>query len=340
MKSINNIGTILKMNKSIRIFLILLLLLSFKFVLSQNIEKQLRDLYEKKIEYKKEIYNKIQKFVNNNPNSEGLATLYFYLAELSTEINVEKPAITAKYYQEVIKHDPMFIRQDVARYNIGYYGFQKELDERNQARLNNIDLVINWPDSLRLTEKELDYAIYALKEIVVRHPDSDYYFRSAYRLGVIYFEIALDSREPKKYFDKSAKYFDIVAQSEDSSLKYLGMFQKAWVYFASAQFEKAIDEFSHILTLIKSGEIEEGETFFEADAIENIAFSLIEYDGTDYEQYSIAAQKAKEIFKDFVSVEYGKQILLESVKLKKKYNAPMQATDLLKNYLLCSCIHQ
>jgi len=299
---------------------------------STNLKNDLTEKFQKKNTYKKEVYDRTLRFVNDNPDSPGLATLYFNLAEMSTEVNVDNPAITTEFYQKVLEADNNFLNKDAVLYNIGYYGFRTELDKRNQARQNNISLVMNWPDSLRLTEDKLDYVINAYTELTELFPESRYYTEGYYRLGITYFELALDARTPQKYFQKSVEYFDEVTKHDDK-LKNYGLFQRAWTYFTMGSFTNAIEDFTSILKIIETDSLEIEATFFKADAIENIAFSLIEYDGTDFVQYSQAAAKAQELFHTFVSETYGKEILKKAIELKLKYNAPMQAADLYNAYI-------
>jgi tetratricopeptide (TPR) repeat protein len=324
------------MNKThlgFRIVIILLILLSAVAIFAQSLEEQLQREYEKKMSYKRTVYNKTLDFIYQNPESPGLAQLYFNLAEMSTEIDVSEPWKTTEYYQKVIQLDPDFFEKDVVYYNIGYYGFNSELTKRDEARMRNIDLVINWPDSLRLNEDELQFVIQAYKEVLENCPDSAYNTEAAYRLGMVYFNIALDARVAGLYFEKAIEYFDIVAGREGDPLQNHGLFQRGWTYFASTKYEEAIEDFTHILAIIHLDSLDTERPFFEADAIENMAFSLIEYDGTDFEQYSLAAAKAIEIFQTFISEEYGQDVILAAVELKKKYNAPMQAVDLYDAYL-------
>ncbi|MDP8268167.1 MAG: hypothetical protein P9L97_05510 [Candidatus Tenebribacter davisii] len=293
----------------------------------------LKTEYQKKISYKKEVYDRTLRFVNDNLESPGLATLYFNLAEMSTEINVSDPQITTTFYQKVLQVDENFLYSDAVLYNIGYYGFKTEIDIRNQKRQDNIELVMNWPDSLRLTDEKLEYIIGSYLKLIETFPESNYYTEAYYRLGIAYFELALDARTPQEYFQKSVEYFDKVALRQNDKLQNYGLFQRAWTYFTMGNFTEAIIDFTQILKIIKMDSLQIEKTFFKADAIENIAFSLIEYDGTDFIQYSQAAKKAIAIFHTFVSEEYGKEILLKSINLKHRYNAPMQAADLYNAYI-------
>lgn len=299
----------------------------------QSLQDQLQREYARKMSYKRTVYNKTLAFIEQNPHSPGLAGLYFNLADMSTEIDVNEPWKTAAYYQKVIELEPDFFEKDVVYYNIGYYGFASEMDRRNEARMQNIELVVNWPDSLRLTEEQVKYVIAAYREVLEKSPDSIYNTESAYRLGMVYFNIALDARVPGPYFAKSIAYFNIVANREGDPLQHHGLFQRGWTYFASANFARAIEDFTQILEIIQTDSLEIERPFFEADAIENMAYSLIEYDGTDFVQYSRASEMAREIFRNFVSEEYGQDVILAAVELKKIYNAPMQAVDLYNAYI-------
>ena len=318
-------------------FIIIISLLAVVGIIAQDVvndvNSQLQEKFNKKIAYKKDVYQKTLRFINENPHSPGLSTLYFNLAEMSTEIDIHNPSITAGFYKKVLEKDNNFLQKDAVLYNIGYYGFTSEVYQRDEARQRNIDLVMNWPDSLRLTEERLQYVLDAYRQVWEDFPESSYNTEAGYRLGTVYFEIALDTRVPQEYYDKAIYYFDLVSKKDDDALANYGLFQRAWTYFASANFTRAIEDFTLILQTIHLDSLQIEKTFFEADAIENIAYGLIEYDGTDFEQFSLAADKAKEIFHSFVSKEYGKEVILKSIELKHKYNAPMQAVDLYNAYI-------
>ncbi len=324
------------MNKKTIIIFCLFLFFNGVLLFAQDITPQLEEMYKQKLEYKEDIYEKILRFIEDNPDSPGIANLYFYLAELSTEVNVNEPAKTVQFYRQVLEIDPAFLQKEAVLYNIGYYGFQAEKQNRDTKRLNHIDdleMIMNWPDSLRITLENIDYVIYALKELLVHHKNSEYYTRAAYRLGVIYFELALDAKNPQEFFAEANDYFSIVADQVDDPLHYLGMFQQAWTNFTSGNYQEALVNFTRIIKMIEDGELKEYESYFKADAIENSAYSLIEYDASDYEQYSVAAEKARTLFSKVLNDEHGKEIILKAVDLKLTYNAPMQAADLYAAYI-------
>ena len=315
------------------IFSVSVIVAQTNFTDSSELNSKLREKYQEKVNYKKDVYDRTLRFVNDNPKMSGLATLYFNLAEMSSEINVSDPSITTEFYKKVLTCDDNFLNKDVVLYNIGFFGFNSEIDNRNQARQNNIELVMNWPDSLRLTEESLEYVINSYIKLTETFPESAYFTETFYRLGIIYFELALDAHTPQKYFQKSVEYFDKVASQENDKLQNYGLFQRAWTNFTMGDFNNAIEDFTTILEIINTDSLQIEATFFKADAIENIAFSLIEYDGTDFVQYSEAADKAKELFRTFVTDAYGKEILLKSISLKRIYNAPMQVADLYNAYI-------
>jgi len=293
---------------------------------AQN-SNQLENKFDEKMDYKRKVYERTSIFIEQNPNSPGIAGLYFNLAEMSTEIDVDNPKKIAEFYQKVLEHDPNFVYQDVVLYNIGYFVFEAKKNERDNARYQNISLVINWPDSLRLSEAKLQTSINSYKSIEENFPYSEYHSQALYCLGSVYFELAIDSRNPQEYYEKALYYFGLVANKKGDELQYHGLFQRGWTYFTSGNFIAAIDDFTKILEIINNNSLRMGKMFFEADAIENMAFSLSEYD-TDFVEQSIAAEKAREIFSSFVSEEYGRKIILEAIDLKLELNAPMQAIDL------------
>jgi hypothetical protein len=322
-----------KNRKKKKIFFSTLLLITAFSLFSQDVSAQLKSQYDKKLEGKRSVYNQTLQYIYDNPQSPSLGELYFNVAEMSNEINVDNPGLTAEYYSNVLKYDSDFKKKDAVLYNIGYYTYLAKVYERNDERQKNIDLVINWPDYLRLSEEKLSNSIDAFSQIKDTMPDSYYGTEAIYRLGTLYFDIALDARSPLEYYNKAIGYFDEVAQREGDQLQYYGLFQRAWTYFNSGQFDLAIDDFTLVLEVVKNDSLNILKTYFEADAIENIAFSTIEYDGSDFEQASIAADRAKEIFANYMSEEYAKDIIFEMIKLKLKYNAPMQAIDLYNTYI-------
>jgi len=313
-----------------KFFVVILIILFFTNILVVAETQDLDKLYQKKLEYKKEVYEKTLKFLQENPDAPNAARLYFNLGEMSTEIDVNKPAKTAYYYKKVLDIDPNFPSKDIVLYNLAFFSFEAAKKKITEGRARNRSLMINWPDSLRLNESmpEVKRAIGAYKIIINYYPESQYHSEALYRLGALYFELALDAREPMAYYDKAIKYFNILAQKAGDPLQNHAIFQRGWTYFTSGKYDDAIKDFTYILKVMKRDSLSEHKSYFEDDAIENIAYSLIEFDGTNFTQYSNAAKKLNEIFSNFVSKDYSKKIILDAIRLKLKYYAPMQAIDL------------
>ena len=86
-------------NIAIKKFTLIILVLLFLTagIIAQDdvndINSQLQEKYNEKIAHKKEVYQKTLRFINENPYSMGLPTLYFNLAEMSTEIDIHNPSI-------------------------------------------------------------------------------------------------------------------------------------------------------------------------------------------------------------------------------------------------------
>lgn len=320
-----NISGIPNMNKSI-IIVCFVCLISFG-VFAEDFQTQLSEQYNKKHEFKNETYLQIKKFIEDNPESQFLANLYYQLSELSIEIEVENPQKIIEYYEAVLTYDENFPEKDVVLYNIAFYNFLVEKEKRDQARIDNVNLAQNWPEELRLSELKLRKTINSYSTIISNFKESKYFVESQYRLGNIYLDIALDSRNPQEFYPKALEYYDMVVFSENDILKDYGLFQRGWTHFYSGEFEEALNDFNEILLKIDTNSDKLLKLYFEADAIENIAFSLIEYDGAQYDQASLAAEKALEIFKNYFNSDYAREIILKSVELELLYAAPMRAID-------------
>jgi hypothetical protein len=155
----------MKMNKKHLFVFISLLLLVAGNILCQNENSDLQSKYEQKRQYKLNVYQRTLKYIQANPDNPKLADLYFNLAELSAEIDVFEPWKTASYYQKVLEYDPHYLFKDVVYYNIGYYSYKAIISHRDNSRLQNIELAINWPDSLRLSPDKLEPVISAYKKV-------------------------------------------------------------------------------------------------------------------------------------------------------------------------------
>ncbi len=295
---------------------------------------------EKNDAYKRELFRKTESFIKDNPDSPDLAFLYFQLAEISAQVDgIDNPLKPAKLYSKVLEIDPDFTDKDVVLYQKAFYLFQAESQRVDEGRTRNLYTegidVESWPDSLRLIKDNarISEAVDAYNE-VFKMPNSDLRDDAIYRLGNIYYNLALDARSPLKYYKTAISYFDYLAQkSEDEKYKDYGLAYRAWAKFASGFYEESIADFTLILDKIRKEGNERLKTYFEVDAVENLAYSFVEFDGGNYEQYSIAAAKAIELFNQIVDEKYGKQILNKAIEYKRDLNSPMQAMDLYNAYI-------
>ena len=299
------------------------------FILDQkyrelNNDEERESFYDLKYHYKKNLYEELQNHTLKDP------FLYFYLAELSVEIEAENLAKTLQYYRYILEISPNFIYADAVIYNVGYFSFEVNTNQRNLARIENIELAMNWPDSLRFTENDLQETINAYEKIYHNFPNSEYFSEAVCRLGIVYFTLALDAQKSLPFYQKAIEYFNIIVEKKEDPLYNFALFQRGWTRFVSGEFESTIEDFSKILKILNYNDSQ--KVFFLEDAIENLAFSLIEYD-KDFDLVSLAAKKAKYLFTHILSQKYSKPIFENAIKLKLKYSAPMQAIDLYNTFI-------
>ncbi len=289
--------------------------------------------YEKTLKSKIQLFNLIKNFIDSNDDLPNLDKLYFKLAELSNEINVKNPQKTLDLYRKVLEINPDFIYKDVVLYNIAFYNLESKILQRDQKRIRNLDLSENWPDSLRLSTKDLELSIKSYEEIIRDFPDSKYRQEAMYRLGELYFTISLDAENSVPLYKKSIENFNnLLATKSDSFYKPYAQFYKAWIEYVSGQNELAINDFSHLLKLLNEKKNQQLNSLFKAGSLDNFARCLLDFD-KDFSSKSIAAEKANEALKSLLPENYAKEVLLKSIKYKLMYNAPQQAIDFYNTYI-------
>lgn len=288
--------------------------------------------YEEKVKQKRNVYNKTLEFIKKHPQSAELSKLYFNVAELSTELEAENPALIASYYKNVLA-DKNFTYRDAALYNYGFYNYvatKQKLDEKRRQWLINEGM--NYPENMRYSESNYKQTIDSYLEIY-NNKSSEYHSEVLLRLGEIYFQIEFDAPGQKVY-DQSLKYFDeLVKKSNSDELWVFGLFNRGWTYFNASNYENSIADFSQVLDFLEKTKSTELEAYFEDGALRTIAENLIEFDGNDYDKSSEAASKAMEILLPNIDKDYGKESILRTIALKKRYRAPMQAIDLYNVYI-------
>ncbi|MCD4828722.1 MAG: hypothetical protein K8R90_04730 [Candidatus Cloacimonetes bacterium] len=296
--------------------------------------------HQRILEQKRQLSTRIEQSIRQYPQSPDLPYLYYKLARLSAEIEgIQNPRRTAQLYEMVIDLDPTFNDRDVVLYNMAFFYYdaarQQRASARERALQNDPAVAVNWPDEMRLTPEtpEVAKAIDAYNTIFAEMTQSIYSSEAVFRLGNLYYDLAFDSRDPERLLDVAQRYFNILANREDDPLQKYGQFNRGWVNFTAGNYDAAIEDFAAILNTFDQGEAEDLRVYFQRDAIENIAFSLVQTDSLDFEGQSQAAQLAREGFIQLSSVEMVKQVLTEAINLKIELNAPMQAVDLYQAYI-------
>ena len=308
----------------LRKFISLLLILIFSFSLLADSKEDL-----------KEVYNEINNFIKNNPDSPLLAEAYFNFAEVNELLHPVDYKKNAQLYEKVISINSNFTDKDVVLYNIGFNLFQHRLDTRDEKRaeFRNRSSELQYPDSLRLSVSNLEKAINAFEEIRTNYKNSEYWNSAVLYLGRIYFNLGTDNPGKEEYFEKAIKYFGELANVKNIEDSNRGLFYRGWVYLMNGRYEESIDDFAKILENYDKYNLEERKLFLKEDSIDNIAFSISEFDGIDYESKSEAAEKAENIFLPVMDEDFGKKVIREIIDLKHQYNAPMQAVDFYNTYI-------
>ncbi|MDP8210940.1 MAG: tetratricopeptide repeat protein [Candidatus Stygibacter australis] len=277
------------MNKYSKIILLLILLIA-EALTAQNIESQINLQYNNKIEYKREVYNRIQRMISENPAVDELDKLYFNLAELSTEIDRNNPQKIISYYKQVIQYNREFNYKDVVLYNIGYYSYQAAVLQNGQARQmleQNYQLI---PDSLLYNETTFQEPIKYYKRLLEEHPLSSYYTETAWRLAEIYNSIGEDTRSRIAYL-RAVDYYDLALQKKDSPFYFPTLAGKAWILFALQEIEDATEIEFALLNQLDSIPDLRNKDVLAQEAIKNLAWSFSRDNDLDFEQSSITAAR-------------------------------------------------
>ncbi len=312
-------------------------LLGFILLLNAATDEQLQNKLEQNLTLKRQVFNETLSFIQKNPKLPEVASLYSNLAELSASLNLTAPDSTLYYYQQVLRVDPNFREKDRILYNIGYFTVQSVMNRVNNGRMHAVEkdpsVAIHYPDSLRVTLREMQPAIDAYNELIKDFPTSNYRSEGIFRLAVLYYQIGLDAERPVLYYQKASELFDILANKSKDSLQYISLFQRGWANFSSGLYEKSFADFCKILSLITNPDLKLQRVYFEDASIENVAYSLVNMDQNDYISSSQGAVYAAQQLPKQVNEFYGKKILLKAVQLKKDLNAPMQAVDFYNTYI-------
>jgi len=296
--------------------------------------------HQRILEQKRQLYSRIEQSIRQYPQSPDLAYMYYKLARLSADIDgVQNPLRTAQLYETVLTLDPEFNDKDVVLYNLAFFYYdaarKQKSESRERALQNNPEVAVNWPDNLRLMPDtpEVAKAINAYNTIFSEMPASNYNSEAVFRLGSIYYDLAFDARSPERLYEVAKRYFNILADRDGDPLQMYGKFNRGWVSFTAGNYDAAIADFTDVLNAIDAGDSLNLRVYFQDDAIQNIAFGLVQEDGLDFEGQSQAASLATQGFLKLSDATVVKSVLLQAIQLKLNLNAPMQAVDLYQAYL-------
>ena len=277
------------MNKYSKIILLFILLIA-ETLIAQDIESQINLQYNSKIEYKREVYNRIQRMISENPDVDELDNLYFNLAELSTEIDRNNPQKIVSYYKQVIQYNREFNYKDVVLYNIGYYSYQASVLQNGQARQmleQNYQII---PDSLLYNEITFKEPIKYYKRLLEEHPFSSYYTETAWRLAEIYNSIGEDTRSRVAYL-RAVDYYDLALQQKKSSFYFPVLAGKAWTLYSLQKIDDATEIEFALLNQLDSIPDLRNKNVLAQEAIKNLAWSFSRDKDLNFEQSSITAAR-------------------------------------------------
>ncbi|MDP8231440.1 MAG: hypothetical protein P9L91_02090, partial [Candidatus Zophobacter franzmannii] len=306
------------------IILITLILLAICGLRSETLQEQ----YQKVQDYKTDIFRQTKQFIIDNPDSPNVPKLYYNLAELSTSIYREEPDVILDLYKKVLKYDPDFYDKEVILYNIAYYSYKiaknRIEDDRPKFAEKNPSF-ITWPENLKFSDEVFAEAKEFYSKIMQEYNYTDYYEESIFKMALLFSDIANDAEIPLNYYKKSAAFLSILLNRESVSgeLRTDALFQRAWAYYSMSEWDKTISDFSEILR----NDDAYTKLYYHDFAIENVAYSLVGIDSTDYFEYAESADYFVDEYAELFSDENNDKIIEEVIKLKLDLNAPMQAGD-------------
>ncbi|MFA5498729.1 MAG: hypothetical protein WC327_04200 [Candidatus Cloacimonadia bacterium] len=328
----------MRINYKLSLALIFVLIFS-SLLMGATKESELRAKTEENLRIKTKAYNSMLEYLRRSPDAEKyerIDDLYFKLGELSADLYPTDSELSLTYFRKVLELNPKYPNRDVVLYNIGYLqsDLQKKLrDTQRQKRVEDIitegryEPILKWGESERLTLDNTKEAIDAYTKLVLEESNSKYFEEALFRLGILYYDIGMDDDyEPVFYYNKAKDIFDVLAKEDTDGFRHLSLYQRAWSYFSINDFENAIDDFCNVLSIMN--ENSKFKVFFEEDAIENIAYSLVRMDGSDYSVASHSVIYAKQRLPQMLHNErYLTTILYRVIEIKKQLNAPFHAVD-------------
>jgi hypothetical protein len=319
--------------------------------LQQNLsEEELTRQYEQIIAEKKALLKRHQDFVAANPSFMALeqpsggylvntADLYYNMAELQYAVDLDKPQLALDYYRKVLELNPNFYLRDYALYNIAYISSElkkQELDTKiADFRDNNPN--VNRPPEFKYNESDFQEALLAYGEITTsdRFKQSPLYDEALYRLSVLNFIIGSDADEPLRYYEAANRGFDYLVSKPDGKYAYEALYQRGWVNMNrgdQASVKLALTDFVNLLKAVDANKVENKSLAedYKNNAIDNIAYSLIALDGTDFVSKSRGVSEMEVALADYKDQKVIGRILDKAAGFKSDMEAPLQAIDYLE----------
>lgn len=291
----------------------------------------------------------INSFLAENPNFAAIdqpgggnlaqaADLYYNLGELQFYALPQDLSPALLSYRRALQLDAKLPDRDLALYNIAFISSELkrlELDSNRIAYREAASINSTPPANAVYNESNFSETLAALNEIVRDYPDSRVYEESIYRLGLLYFRFAEDSISPVEYRNTAVGYFDQIIARTDSPLYYEALYQRGWVRLNSFETEDlrmAMNDFMEILRAADAGRISNPDLArdYRVDAVNNIAYCLIAFDGTDFRTQSRGIVEIERIFADYQNQEVVNSVIDQATQNKYNMRSMLQATDFLR----------
>jgi len=318
------------MNNVNKLVLSIILLLA-GLLTAQDVESQLSLQYNKKIEYKREVYNRILQMIRENPDAGELDKLYFNLAELSTELDRNNPAKIASFYKQIIQYNQDFVYRDIVLYNIGYYSYKVAILQNGQARQIISQNYQVLPDSLKYSDAVFNEPIRYYKRLLEDFPQSSYYSETAWRLADIYYMIGDEAYNRIAYL-RALDYYNLAAQKTDTAFYFPALAGKAETLFILQEKSDAIAlEFS-ILNQLDSIPDLRNKDLLVQEAINNLAWSFSRDEELDFENSSVIAARLELRLAGLHSQENQKQVMIAVADQLLQDNRPQAAIGLYETF--------
>jgi len=312
--------------KIIKKLLLFTLLLSFAAGFAQDVDAQVNLQYLSKIEYKREVYNRILQTIRDNPDADELDKLYFNLAELSTEIDRNDPQKIASFFRQVLQYNRDFSYKDIVLYNIGYYSCKASVLQNGQARQRIGTNLSEVPDSLRYSEALFETSIRNYKRLLEEHPLSTYYHETAWRLAEIYHEIGMENSSRLTWL-RAIDYYDIALLHKNSRFYYHSLSGKAWAFFALQEYEKALDLEFLLLNKLDSIPDFPDDQILISEAVDNIAWTFSSDQNLDFENSNAAMARLQLRLRKLNNPLHQKLVLFSVAQQLINKDEPQAALD-------------